>query len=762
MADDSYPDLNEIEGQLKDEWSERDTMIEEMREIRFMENSVSLPKSIDPEVVRSPIGHQIIERMTGTLTADPPSVTIPPASEKKKHLEQSSLMEKFTLPALDQLERQTDEDVSDRFVESLIADGHGCMRMLYAPQLWHGMPRQDDGEGDEDYNERVEEWKRGQRKLPIHWTWCDPLTIYPMWSEFGLYGILEVDERSPLTLDQSRWTVTDRPELDELMRTKGQGVTPGKVKFQQWWTPDTITYGVNGQVVHHQTHKYGVPPYAYAFGLGASSYEPKRMGYSVLYPVRYLLPYLDRLLSQKGTAIRIWCWPTPIFRQTSLAQQLGQGGDEATDQEGEVPLRRFRLVPGQPVTLYQDEEVTFLTWQGNGPDADEMVRLVQSMIEKAGLADTLYGQSSGDSGYAINQLIAAARMRWKPIVAHADRAMELMIARMYDIIEFQIGQVVHVYAHGEKRGWVSLGPDDLQGYRQIKVKLNPILPTDEYAISSRMLNEVRGGLRAPDTAMEKIGIAQPDEEMRKIRVARWMMRPEVEEFLTQEALRRAGIRMAEQGLTPGRMQKGYEAAPQALKNVMNRMAQQGALPSGNGGAPQMQRAAPPQMQGQPQQLGQPMQGRLPQGMMAQAQGQGQGGVSSAVQRILSMLPPQAAQVLVMLAQRMGIPIEQLIMQLYQMAQRYGVPFQQMLMMFLQQMMAGMRGGQPGRAQGAGMGAGRMGQTPRQGGPAVMAGPGVRAVPQQPYGGGPRVGRRVMPAGVATGRAPGVRRQGSER
>jgi len=40
---------------------------------------------------------------------------------------------------------------------------------------------------------------------------------------------------------------------------------------------------------------------------------------------------------------------------------------------------------------------------------------------------------------------------------------------------------------------------------------------------------------------------------------------------------------------------------------------------------------------------------------------------------------------------------------------------------------------------------------------VMAAPGVRANPTPP-----QVGRQVRPAGVATGQAPGVKRQGQER
>ncbi len=697
--------MSELVTRLKSDWAARDNQIENMRKLRFMENDLQFPQAVEPDEVRAPIGHQIVERMTGTLTADPITITVPPASEKTKSQEQSSKMEKFALAGLEQLERQSDADVSDRFVETLIADGHGCMRMLYAPQLKRRRPKKRKKESAEVYEARLDGWKRG--RIPISWQWLDPLTVFPVWGELGLTTILEVDDRDVLTLDSRRWNVA-KPDLWELSKLK-HGDT-GAITFQQRWTEDTLTYAVEGEIVHTQKHRYGSVPYAYAVGLGAASTNPKYMGYSVLYPIRSLMPYLDRLLSQKGTAIRMWCWPTIVFK--SAVKQAG------TDPQ--AIIRQIEIGPGKPVSIYQDEDITFLTWQGNGPDLDEQIKLIMSMMERAGFGDTMYGQSTGDSGYAISQLVAAARMRYKPIVAHAERALAQQVVTLFDIVEYQIGLPVHVFNYKKKGGWVTIKPDDLLGYRQIKVKLNPLMPTDTYARSSQALNENRGGLRSVRGSMEMIGIEQPDDEMRAIRADRWMARPEIDTYMTQQAVKRLGLQLAKGDMTMGRLQGAYPDMPEQLQNV----------------------------------LGQQMEQTAPQGYGAQdlGMGQQQQGMPGGQQQ--QQMPPEIKRAIEMLAQRYNVSPQQMLQQLVSMARRMNITVMQLIQMLMQRQniasqrtMSTPRGGAPGQAGG------RAGQTYRPTGPQVMAQPGMRAQPPTPH-----VGPITRPSGIATGRAPGTKRR----
>jgi hypothetical protein len=595
---DKVPDMEEIKTRLKAYWSGRDENIQSARDLRLMCDEPEVPVGMEKDVVMIPTPYSGVERMVGTLTCDPPTIRVPPASASEASQKASSRLEKATAAILEQLQRQSDEDVVERFVESLIADGHGCMRLLYAPQMWSGFPTRDkDGdevEGEDDYNKRTDMWKRG-KPLPISWTWCDPLTVYPMWSERGLEYVLETDQREIATLDPDRFNLTNKaPELWQLIRTQSSN---GPVEFSQLWTRETLTYAVDGKIVHHAKHDYRSVPYVYAMGTTISSRDPDYMGLSMLWPQRYLVPYLNRLLTQKASAVRLWSWPTPVIRTKGLSPN----GDDGQP-------RTISIKPGEPIVLNPDESIEFLTWSGPGPDSDEMLSLLMNLTEKAGISDSMYGiNPGGDSGYAINQLISAARMKFKPIIAHAQRSMERLIASLWDIIEYQIGQTLYVYERGKDGGWLDIGPDDLQGYRMVDVELNPLLPTDEYATSSRAINEMSAGLRSIYSAMELLRIEQPDEEMNRIRVEKWMDSPEIGKLLTAEAVKAYGLEQRlKQQVGMAELMALLPKLPPALGQAIQMMMMQAAGGGQGGGPPQG--GMPPGMMG-----GGPPPGSMPPG-----------------------------------------------------------------------------------------------------------------------------------------------------
>ena len=551
-------DLASLKQRAEAVYSERNSLIDEMRALRFMENSPSVPKGMEGEIVRTPLAYQIIERMLGTLTVDKPIIRIPPRDLTVTAEAAASNLEVGIVALLREIERQSDNDPFERFIESLLCDGWGAMRMMHAPQVWAGYPNRAKDEEDKPYNKRVDDWVQNA-PIPISWAWCDPKTIYPFWSELGLDHVLEVDQRDPVSLSYGRYNVLndqyDDIEIDELMREHRDS---GAVEFAQLWTQDTLTYWVNGEVVHHTKHNYRRPPYVISRGVSTSVPDTEKSGLSILYPVRKLIPYLDRLLSQNGTAIRMWCWPTPVFRMS--------------DRDYENVKRTIEVRPGQAVTLQPGEDLSFLVWQGNAPDIHRQIEQVSQMIDRATISQVMYGESyAGDSGYLVNQLIAAARMKFRPIVVHAERAHEQLVQLLLDIVENQIGRPLYVYSRGEKKkGWIEIAPDDIQGYRQVQVTVNPLLPTDTYAQTRRVIAEFQSGLRSVRSAMEEIGIDQPDRMVDEIRLDRWLARPEVEEVMAAEVIERYGIlqQAKEKQVSAAQMMALFGTMPPALQQAI--------------------------------------------------------------------------------------------------------------------------------------------------------------------------------------------------
>lgn len=637
------PELEALRKRLEDYWAARNREIEWFRRLRFMEIQPKVPVAYDSTVIITPKAHQIIERMTGTLTTNPIEITVPPAANTTKAQEQSSKMEKWTKLALEQLQKQAGQDNIERFVEHLLADAHACWRLLYTRDYWPKYPRRKTGKNAEtgaEYDKRTEEWKKG-KPLPISWSTVDPLQVFPMFSEMGMVCVLESDKRDVAMLNPAKWQLKKKsPELWELMRQKAQA--QGQVEFIQIWYRDVRIYAVDGEIVHRQRHRYGAPPYIYATGIGTTSRESGTMAVSVLFPLRHILPAFDTVLSQKLTACALYGWPTPIW---TVAKDRPRTYDAA----GNPTESRMEIVMGETVTKYPDEEIGFLEWKGSVPDIDELIVILDSMVKEAGLASVLHGvDQAGQSGYRLNQLISAARSKFKPITNHTERALEQLIRALWDIVEFQIKEPVYLYSKGKgNSGWIGLGPEDLNGYRQVEVKLSPMMPTDAYAKSSMTINQVKTGLLDVRTALEDLGREQPEEIMDALLADEWKRDARVKAVLIEEALKRMKIKV----------QKDRDMAIGELIQLMP------SLP------PAFQQALMMVMQGQ-----------------GQGQGRQQGG-----------------------------------------------------------------GGNVGAGGGAGL------RPPPVG---VTAAPGVAAVPQAPGPGG-MVGRQVRPAGIASGRAPGVRRRGVE-
>ncbi len=713
------PDIAAIEAALKSQYADRDDTIEEMRRLRFMENDLpGLPSAYEAEIVRTPYAEGIIERLVGTLSPDEMKISVPPWDDTEEAQRRSSLLERWLTAALPVLEEQVDEDVRERFIESMVADGCGCMRVLYAPQMWRGFPKRERKEEPGPYNKRVEDWLRNAA-LPIHLAWRDPLTIYPSYDELGLAMVLEVDQRPLALVDRARLNMADRFDawdLDRYQTPNGQRM----VKFQQLWTRNTLTYAIEGRVVHHVQHRMRRCPYVYAVGQTASVSDAGKRNMPVLWPVRNLIPYLDRLLSQKATAIRIWAWPTPVLKQTA---------NPIIDPEsqGQVPmLRDIEVTPGEPVTLFSDEELTFLVWPGQGPDIDRQVQIVMGLIDQFGLPKPLFGEMGADaSGYLANQLITAARQRLKPIVKHAENALTRVLCSVLDIIEDDVRRPLYVWSsepvrkgRARPQGWLRLAPEDIRGYRQVKVTLNPVLPADEYALSSRTINEVRAGLISKRTGRERLGVQYPEEEEARILVEAFKESPPVQQFLIQEAVKRAGLRLQPPELSAETVTQQMPNMPPALQQALGAKAPAGA-PGVGGGANVPAAGAPQPLD--VQQLVNQVAGLLAQGIPAEA------------------IVQQLVQV--------GVPLE--------VAQQLVAAAAQILAAGGAQGPAGVGGAIPQRPPGAGP------NVPGMPPAATEASPNQFAAPGQPVP-APTAGPRVRPSGVASGRAPGAKRTSIEK
>ncbi len=557
------PDIRALSAWCQSSTAEARQIWEEMDDLRNGEYEVEVPGGLEKDVVRTTLANANVTRAVATLMDQGVRISIPHNQDDFRGTGRDDRLEAAIQTVFWQLRRQKGQDVDSKFVEAVAHYGQAGMKLVYAPQLWRDRPKRERGEGDAAYNDRVEEWVRQQRRLPLNWSWVSPLEATPIWREDRLVAVLQENERTADTIYWQGFNGKPTQEWIDAVSRDEHGGAGRRLTVQEYWTEDTVTYAIDGETVSHQRHRYGRVPYVWAYGLSPATRDPKYLGQPMLWDMRGLIPYLDRLLTQKSSAIRQYAWPTAVV----------QPGPFSVNQDSGQWTREIELDAGGTVQLLPGEALSFLQWPGSGPDIDAQIRLVMGMLQTVGISDPAMGVGEGQSGYAISQLIQATRMKFGPIQRHCEAAFEELIQLLLDIVENLMPWPLYAYPDGDT-SLLRLGPQDIRGQRQVRVKLTPTLPTDRYANSSRVIAEYRSGLLSEREAMDQLGVEDPQAMQLERTWDELKHRPPFQQAIEEMALQAFGIEMQKQQKQQG---QGAMTDENALQQLVQYAQQNPAL-----------------------------------------------------------------------------------------------------------------------------------------------------------------------------------------
>ncbi|MCY3958752.1 MAG: hypothetical protein OXG65_10710 [Chloroflexi bacterium] len=544
--------LRELEEQLLGEFGERNARIERLRRLRYMETPVDIPPAYRSSAreVRTPVAREQLKRVIGSLTANRPLVHVPPAEPTAAARTSADLRARWTNAALRRMDSEAARDVFGMLIDAMVADGAGVLKLLYAPDRWAGYPRRA-GEPDESaatFLQRAERFKKSAR-FPLAWRDVDVTTFYPLEGEEGLEACLEIAER-PRHLVQRRYGLISDRRSGRLVpadgapraadRSAGPPAAPNAAprvtaRVVEYWDDEYFAYLVDGHLVRRGRHGYGAIPYVQAYGDQTPSRDPAKAGVSMLASMEYLVPLLDQLLTMKQNALFLYAYPTPKITNFSPV-------DPSLGNDGRPRSLDFR--PGELLPLYQGEDLSFLQWEGTPPDLDELIAQTRAMIDQAGAPSVLFGvpPDGNASGYLLNQLINTARVSFQQIARHAEQALERIVRLMWRLVESRIGETVFVFEAEDEQGWIGLGPEDIDGYRAVRVRMDPLGPADDVAQGTLAASLVSARLASRRWAMrEKLGIEDAEAVEDEMLLDELIDAPEVRAAIVREALGQAGF-----------------------------------------------------------------------------------------------------------------------------------------------------------------------------------------------------------------------------
>jgi len=96
----------------------------------------------------------------------------------------------------------------------------------------------------------------------------------------------------------------------------------------------------------------------------------------------------------------------------------------------------------------------------------EQITLVTEAIDKLSIPrieSNLGGIEA--SGFAINQVLAEARIRYDPLGQSIERMLDEVTRFLWHLVRTKVREKVWIYTSGKQGGWKGLGPDDLKAGR---------------------------------------------------------------------------------------------------------------------------------------------------------------------------------------------------------------------------------------------------------------------------------------------------------
>lgn len=592
------------------------------------DNEIEHPSHIDHQDVHMLVVNKAVEDVVGIL-ANRPTVKIAETSLNTKKVSIATNVQNCLNALFPALEDDRDDDVWLKVLKDQILYGRAYDILEYLPTRWDNQPRissHRNPDGSYDYDKYDYERNKFNltAKLPLRWKHLPARGCFAWKDDNGIQQFLSIEERTATDVAKSY----NRPDLLEGIY---DDFNPNMhVVFCQYWNRSYYAYWVSkgyasqsweprtqtglslltladtsGDIVDKGPNIYGRVPVIETLGMASADINPARKHLSVIDPLIPISVYLDQLVSQKGSAIRVYCWPTPYIK--TVAQQLG-----ATMTN--IPLgpegrpEPMNVVPGQIMYLQAGQEVGWLVVPTQGPDIDKQIALIQAQADKLGIPSTLFDGSSQANGYLYNSMMSAVTGKLAPYILHTKRAHRARCEMMFRILEIH-GEPLYIYQEGSDASdlgnWTNVGPKDVIDW-EARYILSPDYedshPYDEAQdiAAAMQLGTSRGPDQGPMLSDHTIlstylHIPDPEKEKERIRIEQIMRSPMVAEFLSAQAAIDSGMDLTKiqndlGKLTPDQIKN----LPPSLQQAAQQMQQQ---PSPFGPAPNA--AGQPMPQGTP-------------------------------------------------------------------------------------------------------------------------------------------------------------------
>lgn len=557
--------LSALRTELETIYGDQDGQIDRTRQVRDLKRVVALPEPyrlVDVEV-RDPTVTDEIARVTATLSVNPPKLTCTPIRQSDSAAKNAADRSAFTQELLRVCgQRSPGMPTFNAVVDSVVGDGAAWTKFLFTRDMWANRysVKLDDFDDDATYPEDAKGKSKAQKfndatedvkKLdgpPFTWKLVDVRTIYPLFTGGKLSEVLEVQNRPEIsTFRQYRLTRNKKGDIcypEEL----GESVSKqeirnySQVEMYEHWDDTYVSYCVmshnkngdpTGKIVQQWEHGLGRPPYFVAYGHFRNYWQNHKVGWGVSESKRWLVEYRSFLWTLLSNICARDAMP-PIAREIPPDNNI-TGGDT-----GE-PKAIERWDPREIINLRPGEKLIPMSFP---PVADAVMKTIEQVtkaiaeLEAPRVTSEIGGGMEG-AGFAINQVLAEARLRHDPLCQSIERMLCEITEFAWQLIREKVQETVWVSSSGATGTYLSASPNDLTPTVDINWKLDPEMPSAKLIEGRYHAEQVKNGFESKDQAIIAQG-GNPSEVREQQAMDRMRGTPWYQQFQDSKVMQQLG------------------------------------------------------------------------------------------------------------------------------------------------------------------------------------------------------------------------------
>lgn len=581
--------------------------------IYWQENDIPHPSHIDFQEVRTGTATEIIIRLKGIL-AERPTVQVGYTGLVDRKSRAVEKVQDFANALFPALEDDADENTWDNILEDVLRFGRGYDCLEYVPGRWSaekGYPTYTKGGDPAEYEKQRRQFRikagSGQGvRLPVSWRHLPAPGVYAWKDEAGISECISIEERRLGDLGH-RYNVPLLLRQAELRGNAQPAYPVEHALFVRYWNRKYATYWISrgfssrawlsqmnsgtsllmmasgpGELaIEPFEHNYGRVPVVETSGVTSTSKNPAKRQLSVLDHVIPLCLYLDQLVSQKASAVRMWAWPTPYLKNLGIGGQVINSAPIGDDMRP-VPIE---ITPGETLMLLPGEEISWLVAPNNGPMADSLLEYITKQADMLGISSSVFDATALQSnGYLYNSVVNSIRSKYNPVINHVRRGHRNRVQHALGIVEM-IGEPLCIFKPGdgsaEAGEWLELGPDDIKGnIYQIVPKYEDHMPTDDATDMELYIQATSGptpAMTREDAYVKYLRGKDPKRNSDRVKIQQLLDGPGATQFMEAAFLHKTGAELdrlkagdpqgAADKLTPQQVGQAPPAFMQAMQGA---------------------------------------------------------------------------------------------------------------------------------------------------------------------------------------------------